>query len=174
MSKHLVTIRKAELSHAKCLSSLRKQVREETYRGIYADEMLDQYDIFENELDFRKQIASEGNDLFLVYLGEELVGYFGVGKPIYWYPDCSDHNELFLNALYIIKSYCRKGIGRTVMSFVYQLGRESGKKKFYNNCNLHNTNAIAFYLACGGEIVFWENGHTNRAEDQMTFEHTIV
>ena len=105
MSKHLVTIRKAELSHAKYLSSLRKQVREETYRGIYADEMLDQYDIFENELDFRKQIASEGNDLFLVYLGEELVGYFGVGKPIYWYPDCSDHNELFLNALYIIKPY---------------------------------------------------------------------
>lgn len=60
------------------------------------------------------------------------------------------------------------------MQFVMGLGRELGKTKLYNNCNMHNANAIAFYRACGGKEIFSEGGHADRAEDQMTFEYDLL
>lgn len=104
----------------------------------------------------------------------EAIGYLGIGKPVYWYPESADRDELFLNPLYICKPFWRRGIGKAAMQFAFQIGRSQRKQKLYNNCNLHNFNAIKFYLACGGEIIFWESGHTNGAEDQVTFQYLIT
>lgn len=163
----------AHTSDAKTLAQLRKQIRLETYRGIYPDETLDQYDFLKNIENFSTQITEGHQQLWLIMKGEEAIGYFGVGEPIYWYPDHTDRNELFLNSMYLCKQYWRKGIGKAAMKFIMQLAKSQGKKMLYNNCNMHNRNAVAFYRACGGVEIYSEGGHENPAEDQMTFEYKI-
>jgi len=168
-----VRFRAASEEDAHLLAMLRKQTRLETYRGIYSDEMLDNYDVLKNQTVFTEQIASGDQQLYLIEWKNEVVGYFGIGKPIYWYPDNADRNGLFLNAMYLLKRFWRHGIGAAAMRFIRQKAKEQGKKNLYNNCNMHNENAIAFYKACGGNEIFSEGGHEDPAEDQMTFEYLI-
>jgi GNAT superfamily N-acetyltransferase len=169
-----VKFQPAQVADAQLLAHLRKEIREDTYRGIYPNEILDAYDIQTNAEGFLSQIKSLEQQIFLMKIEGEAIGYLGIGKPVYWYPEDADRDELFLNSLYICKPFWRRGIGKVAMQFAFQIGRSQRKQKLYNNCNLHNTNAIKFYLACGGKIIFWESGHTNRAEDQVTFQYLIT
>jgi len=174
MSKHRIEFQPAKTIDAERLAFLRKQIREDTYRGIYTDAMLDEYDMQQNIEWFVTQIEVDAQKLFIILADGEVAGYLGVGKPIYWYPDGAGREELFLNSLYISKEFWRRGIGRTAMQFVFQTGKTQSKHKLYNNCNYHNKSAFAFYRACGGRVTCWECGHQNRAEDQVTFEYLIT
>ncbi len=174
MKNHdVVEFRTAQPSDTALLAALRKQAREETYRGIYTEEFFAQYDLLKNQAEFLRQIEHKIQQIYLIYVDEQLAGYFTFGKPQYWFPKTADPAGIYLNGLYILQLYWRQGIGLKVFRFVMDYCREQGIEKLYNNCNMHNVRAIAFYQAMGGSIIYQNGGHTDLAEDQLTFEYWV-
>ena len=164
-----VTIRKASVADAVTIGQIRKIVWSETYRGIYPDEKIDQYDVqFHLERDSR--ILSDENQHFYLFETENCcVGYFSFGKSLYGpYKDY----ELCLNSLYLCREYKGKGLGKQAFALLRNFAREQGIEKFFCGCNAHNTPAQGFYLHMGGVPGISYTGHPDKSEDIIHFEFT--
>ena len=68
-------IRLAVLSDARRLAEVKIACWETTYRGIYPDSKLDNYDIEKNTEKFENIINNEYIDLYVVVVNDEIVGY---------------------------------------------------------------------------------------------------
>ena len=148
----------------------RQIVWKETYRGIYPDEMLDQYDLaFYTQRD-RRRIETPGHHYYLYLDGETCVGYFSFGP--YNFGTYKDF-DLCLNNLYIRRDYQGQGLGRQAIDCVRVYCREQGIEKFFCVCNVHNHPARGFYTHMGGVIGNISEGHNNPAEDILHFEFHI-
>ena len=55
----------ANLKDARTLSCLKKEVWEDTYRGIYEDNEIDNYDYKERENKFKKLILSRNQEVYV-------------------------------------------------------------------------------------------------------------
>ncbi len=165
----MIACKKAEVSDARLLAATRQIVWQETYRGIYPDEMLDGYDLdFYTQRD-AKRIADPSHHFYLYLLGEECVGYFSYGPSNFGpYKDF----DLCLNNLYIREAYKGRGLGRMAFDHIRSFCREQGIEKFFCGCNYHNTPVMNFYAHMGGicadEVVF----HSSKADDIVHFEFT--
>ncbi len=149
---------KAEEKDADILVCLRKRIWLSTYRGIYPDELLDEYDA---EYHKRRDLMRIRDTHYHVYLivKEKPIGYF------YF-----EHKQtLHIQSLYILKEHQREGIGTRVFSFIREYCRINGLKEFTCNCNEHNLSARGFYEHLGGKIIRIETGHENKREDQITY-----
>ncbi len=74
-------IRLAKKTDVKNLSLLRQEVWDETFRGIYNDDIIDNYDYEEAEKFFLNTINNEKISFYVVESKDELVGYMDVGYP---------------------------------------------------------------------------------------------
>jgi len=165
-----LVFRSAVLADARSLALLRRTVWDETYRGIYPDEMIDQFD-FEYHTDkFAGEINHPDHYVYIIVVKSEPAGYFTFSTA-----DISKHHRqgLHLNSLYILSRYQRMGIGRMVMSFMRQYCAERNIKCFYHSCNTHNRQAIEFYTKMGGRLIHEDSGHKEKIEDQSYFEYDI-
>jgi GNAT superfamily N-acetyltransferase len=164
------TYRIATVVDAKMLAIIKQKSWETTYRGIYSDDKIDNFDYDLHEQKFIAQIRSQENNVYVIEIDDEVVGYFSFGSPQHGsYKDF----ELCLNSLYILKDYQGRGIGSRVFAFVKDYCRNKGINKFFNACNSYNTKAKAFYKEMGGILTFEDSGHTDKAEDQCYFEHIL-
>ena len=129
------------------LARTRRTVWQQTYRGIYPDEMLDDYDLEAYTQKDARQMEEPGNHYYLFLDSEECVGYFSFGP--YHYGTYRDF-EICLNHLYIRNGYKGLGLGRRAFCELCQYCREQGIDRFFCGCNANNLPAMAFYRHMGG------------------------
>ena len=166
-----VEFRRASPEDARLLAETRRRAWDTTYRGIYPDAMIDEYDLEAHTARDAARIADPANAVFLAMDGPECVGYFTYGPYTYGrYKDFA----LCLNSLYFLPGYRRMGLGRRAFAQLTEFCRERGIPKFFCGCNCHNLPAQAFYRAMGGVVGAVHGGHADRAEDQMYFEFQTV
>ena len=93
-------IRLATLNDARKLAEVKIACWETTYRGIYPDEKLDNYDVLKNAEKFETIISREDIDLYVEVNGE-IVGYMSCGVPVRSYADY----EQEIGLLYLLKEF---------------------------------------------------------------------
>lgn len=142
-----ITVKKASPSDARLLAQTRHIVWQQTYRGIYPDSKLDDYDLELYICRDREKLEDPNNHYFLFMDGPDCVGYFSFGP--YHYGVYKDFT-LCINHLYILDGYKRQGLGRCAFDLIAQHCRENEISKFFCGCNANNLPAVAFYHHMGG------------------------
>ena len=102
------SIRKATKNDVKNLAILKQKVWDETYRGIYSDDIIDNFDYEKSEESFQSLINNKDISFYVVESNEELVGYMDVGIPIRKF----DNYEQEIGLLYLRKDFQKIGIGK--------------------------------------------------------------
>ena len=143
----MIKLVRASDADAPLLAKTRKTVWQETYRGIYPDAMLDDYDLSLYTQRDAQHIREHGNHYFLFLDGEECVGYFSFGP--YHYGTYKDF-EICLNHLYIRNGYKGQGLGKRAFQLLREYCDAQGIDRFFCGCNANNLPAIAFYRHMGG------------------------
>ncbi len=165
----MIYFKRATFDDLTTLAQTRQKVWATTYRGIYPDAMIDCFDMAWHNARDRRRMEDPNQVFYLVMDNEACIGYFYYGTPHVDYKDFT----FCLNSLYFLEEYRGKGLGRKVFEFVANACKERGNNKFFNGCNVHNLPAQGFYRKMGGIVGLIDDGHTNKAEDQMYFEYYL-
>ncbi len=163
----MIELRKATPADAELLARTRLTVWEETYRGIYPDEMLDGYDVAYYTNRDKGRLEDSRHHFYLYMEGETCVGYFSFGP--YNFGSYKDF-DLCLNNLYIRKGYKGLGLGNRAFAIVRAYCASQGISKFFCGCNAHNHPAMSFYRHMGGILGDLPQSHENLSDDIVHFE----
>lgn len=144
-----ITYRKAEISDCFSIASLKGKVWRTTYQGIYSEESLINYDVEKNRKIFEQIVNNPDIQIYVALISEQIVGFMTCGKPYKGFQDFSQE----IGLLYILKEYQRQGIGRSLFELARKQVRNAGYNRFFLSVNKKNANAIAFYLAMGGQAL---------------------
>lgn len=151
----------ANINDSKSLSYLKKEVWETTYRGIYDDSYIDNYDYKKREEKFKSIIMDEKQEVYVCKDNNKIIGYMVLGEPLH---DSLDGYDLCINDLGI-DSKCRgQGIGKMFMDIA-----KGKNKKMFNCCNYYNKNAQKFYERMGGKVVKTSIDENNKALCQLYY-----
>lgn len=151
-------------SDAHTMGILRQQAWSDTYRGIYPDEMIDNFDYaWHAERDLRR-IQSPQYQNYLIQVAHRNVGYLIVRKG----------NPLLLQSLYLLPEAQRKGIGRQVFSMLRSQCAEQNIDSFICHCQPDNRRAIGFYEKMCGVVIDRDEGNEERWQDSIVFEFRIA
>lgn len=162
-----IILRRAAAEDAGLIARTRRLVWEQTYRGIYPDEMLDNYNLdFFTKRD-RQRLESPVHHFYVYMDGNQCVGYFSFGP--YNFGEYKDF-ELCLNNLYICNAYKGRGLGKLAFSTIREYCKDNRINKFFCGCNLQNLPAQDFYRHMGGVVGNVSGGHANTSEDIIHFE----
>ena len=167
MMEQNLFIRRAAVTDAELLAETRRSAWDATYRGIYPDAWIDEYDLAEQTQRERARLEQTDYMAYLVMDGGQCAGYFSYGAASHGgYKDFS----FCLNSLYLLPPYQHMGLRRRIFAQVRQAARERKLDSFFCGCNVHNLPARRFYEKMGGVVGEIDDGHENLAEDQMYFE----
>ena len=162
-----ISIRKASAQNAVLITQTRRLVWEQTYRGIYPDHKIDQYDFtFHMERDTRL-LSDPLQHYFLFMDADRCIGYFSFGP--YNYGTYKDF-KLCLNSLYVLDGYKGRGLGKLAFDRLRDYARDQGIDRFFCGCNVHNLKAQGFYRHMGGVPGQISTGHADKSEDIIHFE----
>ncbi len=153
----------ADEDGAKTISELRHEIWCTTYRGIYSDERIDNYDYEEHRQRDLQRIRGTSYRVYLIVNDGEPIGY------LYF----SIFETVNIKSLYIRQEYQRQGIGKQAFALIGEYCRAHGFKKFTCNCNSHNYSAQDFYRSIGGTVIKRNEGHNDKYDDQITFEFYV-
>lgn len=122
---------------------LRRKIWTTTYRGIYPDSMLDEFDYEWHREKELQRIKSP--DYFVCFIVKDMqnIGYITVRKA----------NVIILQSLYIVEQYQHQGIGKKAFNYVKDYCVKNGVKSFVCHCVPENYSARAFYVKMGGMVV---------------------
>lgn len=148
---------------AKIISQLRHEIWRTTYRGIYSDERIDNYDYEEHRQRDLQRIQDTSCRVYLIVKDGEPIGY------LYF----STVGTVYIQSLYIRREYQRQGIGKQAFTLIGEYCRAHGSDKFTCNCNSHNYPAQEFYRSMGGTVIRRDEGHNDKYDDQITFEFYV-
>lgn len=135
----------ASRANSKELSYLKKRIWETTYRGIYPDEVIDNYDYVKREEKFNNLIDDVNQEVYICLDDDRIIGYMVLGSPLH---GTLDGYNLTINDLGIDKEYRGRGIGKEFIDIA-----KRKNMKLFNCCNYYNDNAKRFYEKMGGTIV---------------------
>ncbi len=153
----------AKPEEAAFLSEMRRKVWETTYRGIYPDRIIDEFDYeFHNGKNLF-MINSEEFSVYFIHAEDEIAGYLILQHK----------NPLYVQSLYLLPKFRGKGIGRKTFEFIKENCIEKGLKKFYLGCHPENKNALGFYKKMGGVITEKDIGHENNKENSFKIEFDL-
>lgn len=162
-------IRIASLDDIAELSILKKDIWESTYRGIYSNEVIDNFNYEEEANKFKNIINSKDKDIYVVENDKEIMGCISFGVNIHSFEDYTHE----VNMLYIRKNYQGQGLGRILFDIAYNSIKEKGIDKFFIGCNKYNDNARKFYEKMGGKIVFIDKDRKNKYFVQVKYCYNI-
>lgn len=128
---------------AQTIVALRKQIWATTYRGIYPDSMIDDFDDAWHLKEELQRIMSPACHVYRIIKEDRNIGYMSTRKT----------DVLWLQSLYILKEYQHQGIGRFAFDFLRKYCREHGENTFVCYCHFENQNAKRFYEKMGGRII---------------------
>ena len=119
--------------------ALRHQIWGTTYRGIYPDDMIDNFDWAWHQEKELLRINDPAYSVYLLQKDDQNIGYLTISRT----------DGIVLQSLYILSEYQRQGIGRAAFDFIKAYCREHGAKFFTCHCVPENLNARAFYEKMG-------------------------
>ena len=163
-------IRKATVEDSKELAIVKRKAWESTYRGIYPDEKLDNYNFEEQGSKFNNLISNENITFYVVEFENKIIGYMSCGQPMRAFK----HYEQEIGLLYILKEYQGQGIGRRLFSIAYDNIKNNGYKEFFISCNKYNLNAQKYYEAMGGKIVWTDEDNEDKSIPQIKYHYDIL
>lgn len=162
-------IRIATKEDVKNLAILKRKVWDETYRGIYSDDIIDKFDYEEAEETFFNIINNNKISLYVVESNDELVGYMDVGIPLRKF----GNYEQEIGLLYLRKDFQQKGIGRKLFTLGYKEIENKGYNRFFISCNKYNINARKFYEKMGGQLIAEDEDNDNKRIVQVKYHYDI-
>jgi len=151
------------------IAELKGEVWNTTYRGIYTDADIDNYDIHENEKKFTDIVSDPHVALFIARDNRKIIGYMSCGKP--YRPFLGYEQEIGL--LYILKQYQGRGVGRKLFEIGKDIIKNNGYNEFFISCNKYNDNALNFYEKMGGAIKHIDEDIEDRRNSQVKFHYQI-
>lgn len=162
-----IYIREAKTSDCGALARLKRRVWEETYRGIYPDEKLDNFDEDAQAQAFADLLVREDVRLFVAEAGDEIIAYMACGAPRRPFGDFKQE----IGLLYVRKDHQGQGLGRRLFSLGKAKIAESGAQKFFISCNLYNLPARGFYEKMGGVLagVFLDGNDKSNAQVKYVY-----
>ena len=162
-------IREATIDDIDELSKLKKVLWSQTYRGIYNDDLIDNFDYEKHKNKFLKIINDPNVKLYVVEYDGKLIGYMDYGVPYRPYKDY----EQEIGLLYLLSEYQRNGIGTRLFNLGSNGIKENGYDEFFISCNKYNLKAQEFYKKMGGTIVNIDEDMEDKSCPQITFLYKI-
>lgn len=158
-----VEFRPAQVDDAPVIAQLRKRIWATTYRGIYPDEMIDQFDVAWHTQRDAQHIQNPDYGVYVVEQNGRAMGYITL------------HNShpAYLLSLYIERKFQRRGIGRKALAFVKRYFQAQGEAAFTCQCQPDNTPAMDFYRRNGGSVVKQDLNNEEHWQDSVTFQFDL-
>lgn len=150
--RSLVRFELATEDDTQTIIELRKWIWATTYRGLYPDSMIDDFDYawhLEKEL---QRIRHPQYRVYRIVKDDCNIGYLSTRKT----------DVVMLQSLYVLEEYQHQGIGRAAFVFVKQYCRENGVDSFVCHCLPENWNARKFYEKMGGKVIGEDTKKTRR------------
>lgn len=164
-------IRLATPADSANLSRLKQKIWNSTYRGIYDDKRLDNYNYKEHTTKFDNLIKNNDIYLYVVESNNNIVGYMAYGKL-----DKPFQNIFMeIKLLYISKEFQGLGLGTKLFNLAYSSMKASGVKKFLISCNKYNLSAQKFYESLGGVKIYScdDNNKKDKYKVQVKYLYNI-
>ena len=161
MQAEFIPIAESEVS---ALGILRQQAWASTYRGIYPDEMIDQFDYdWHREKDLLRLRNPEYRNWFISVDGER-IGYLILRHG----------GSMLLQSLYLLPRAQKEGVGRQAFQFIRQYCLDNSISVFRCHCHPVNNSAVGFYEKMGGVIVDRDEDNEERWQDSVIFEFSVL
>lgn len=162
----MISIVKAQKEDALQIAIVNVYTWKTQYQGIIPNEVIDFRieNIERSENKISSRIVEDGQ-YFVAKKDNTVIGFCRYGKS-----DFGDYGEI--HALYVLKGFSKKGIGRLLFEAAKEELNKMGFKSFRINC-LRDNPTLDFYLHMGGKVTGeFENeivGHTIK-EDILFFD----
>lgn len=158
-----VVFRRAQEEDAAVIAKLRQEIWSTTYRGIYPDHMIDQFDYAWHTKMDAQRMKSPAYAVYLMVQEDRPIGYITlrISEPAH------------LLSLYLRQEYQRQGIGRRAFAFIREIFQEQGVSTFTCACQPDNEQAMAFYRRCGGHVVGEDLSNEESWQNSVTFQWMI-
>lgn len=139
-----VIFEKVKPSELSMLGELRQRCWNATYRGIYPDNMIDNFDYAYHLKRDAAQLSDNSYNTYFIRLNNKTVGYLSlkIGSE-----------SAVLKSLYILPEGQRKGIGTLAFRMVRQTCATNRVENFVCCCHPDNKGALTFYLKMGGKVI---------------------
>jgi len=149
--ENIIQIRLASIEDAALVADMSRRTFYETFSAQNTPEDIAHYmDKQFTRESLMAEVGMPGNIFLLAYLGEEPVGYARLlehASP----QGMGEGPAMEIVRIYAEQSAIGKGVGKALMQYTIDLGREKGKKWVWLGVWEHNHRAIAFYTKWGFE-----------------------
>ena len=164
-------IRLATVENCHELAQVKRKVWETTYRGIYPDEKIDNFDYIEQEKKFAEIISNDSINLYIVLNNNgAIIGYMSCGKPLRKFKDYDQE----IGLLYLLAPYQGNGLGKKLFSLANENIRNNVYNNFFISCNKYNLNAQKFYEKMGGIKIHTDEDAQDRSVPQVKYHYNII
>lgn len=144
--------------------ALRQRIWGTTYRGIYPDSMIDNFDWdWHREMELLR-VHHPAYSVYLVRKNRQDIGYLTINEA----------DVITLQSLYISAEYQRQGIGRQAFDFVKAYCRAHHAASFVCHCVPENLNARSFYERMGGKVIGQDLANEERWQNSVTYQFTLT
>lgn len=141
-----LSIRPADLGDINTIGFLAQQIWPGTYGQILAAEQLEyMLKLFYNPASLRRQMIDDHHQFVIVEQGEEAIGFASWSKT-------GEQGVFKLHKLYVLPGQQGKGLGRTLLQYIFSDIRPAGGKKLRLNVNRYNK-AKQFYERLGFTVI---------------------
>ncbi len=164
-----VLIRLAKTDEVMTIAEVKRKCWLTTYRGIYDDDLLDNFDYEKTANTFSSIINSEDSELYVAEVDNKIIGFLSYGKPLHAFRDY----EQELSMLYILEEYRGQGIGTLMFQLAKDNIRRDGYDRFVVSANKYNNKARDFYIKMGGEEVYVDSDKEDKRSVQVKYEVKI-
>lgn len=149
---------------ATAIVGLRHAIWGTTYRGIYPDQMLDNFAWDWHREQELRRLHDPKYAVYLIQKERQNIGYLTI------------HNGdvVTLQSLYIVSECQRQGIGQCAFDFVAAHCREHGVSSFVCHCVPQNLNARNFYQYMGGVVIGEDLGNEESWQDSLLYRFTLA
>lgn len=158
-----VVFRRAWEEDAAVIAKLRQEIWATTYRGIYPDDMIDQFDYAWHTQKDAQRIKSPIYAVYLMMQKDNPIGYITLrlSEPPH------------LLSLYLLQEYQQQGIGRRAFVFIREVFQTLGVSTFTCECQPDNVHAMTFYRRCGGRVVGKDLSNEESWQNSVTFQFDV-
>jgi ribosomal protein S18 acetylase RimI-like enzyme len=156
-----ITYCRPEVADAEAVAELHVTCWREAYSGIIPISILENVDLADRIAHWRSYLGVGGHPTVMAHVDGEPAGFIRAGRMAEPLAEGAD-GHIF--ALYVLRRFHRRGIGRRLMSLAAAEWLEEGGKAFSVGVLTANQGALAFYEALGarylrGDSYEWD-GHT--------------
>lgn len=151
-------IRPATAADAAALARVHVDAWQVAYRGLVPDTMLQRFTYEYREERFRRSLAANAEETYVVELEGEVVGLLTIG--IARDPDLDSQRTGEIWGVYLSPGYWRRGIGSRLVALAEQMLQQRGYEDAVLWVLAGNSRARRFYEAVG----FGLDGHSKEIE----------